>query len=141
MSDRELREIVKEVIADIDSGRLRVPRPRFRRLRALLGPPVFAAALGTAAMGCGRAVGISGGDGGVGPDSSVQPDATVEMYDAEAEPDAEVPQLDSGLVLMYGQPFPEFTDADVEDADQPDGPDGGVIDMYGVPFFDDEDDY
>ena len=139
MSDRELREIVKQVIADIDTGRLRVPRPRFRKLRALLGPPVFAATLGAAAMGCGRAVGVADGDGGLGPDSTMGPDATVEMYDAQPgpEPDAAPPGLDGGPVLMYGEPFPEFADAEVE---PPDDPDGGVMDLYGVPFFDDEDD-
>lgn len=130
MSDRELRKIVKEVIADIDSGRIRLPRPRWSRLKALLAPPVIAASLGMAAMGCDdRAVGISD-DGGV----------QHHIYDAgEESPDA-ARFPDGDFFPAYGEPFPELTDASTEEPDADEvGLDGGFFGVYSVPFFDDED--
>ena len=130
MSDRDLREIVKEVITDIDSGRIRLPRRRFGRLRALLATPVIAASLGVAAMGCDdRAVGISE-DGGV---QHQVDDAGEESCDAARFPDGD-------FFPVYGEPFPELTDASAEEPDADGvGLDGGIVGVYSVPFFDDQD--
>lgn len=147
MSDRELRQVLLDVISDIDSGRVRVPRRRGRGWRKTMGSAVLVTALGMGsaglATGCDiRSVGQSV-DGGA--------DATARV-DAGPAPAYGEPFLDAGPVLEYGEPFYDggiqpayaepFVDAgSMEDygvppvwdaAIYPDG--GGDVPAYGVPF-------
>ena len=76
MSDREMRLLLNDVIADIEAGRVK-PRRRFGRLKAVLGGGALAATLA-----------LSGCDAESAPVYGVPPDATVQ-YDAESDTDAQ----------------------------------------------------
>jgi hypothetical protein len=96
MDDRELREVLRDVIADLDDGRAE-PRPR-RRIRCWLGPPFVVGAL---AFGL-----ITGCDEGAHPgqDAFVQLDSgAVDAYgipaDGEAVADAGVDAEVDGMIL------------------------------------------
>ena len=106
MTEREMRKILGEVVDDLDSGRVRVPRPKRRRLRSVVAPAILAAGLGLAgaAMGCdGRNVGTEG-DGSARPDVMVGQDAGTVQQDAEVE-------VDGGPIWAYGI---VFEDAEVD---------------------------
>jgi hypothetical protein len=116
MSDREIREVLQEVIADIDAGRVdpRSPARRRRRrerpylLGRWLGPPLLAASLGVAAAAGAGATGCTMRNVGV---------------DEDASGDARV-EVDGGNQELYGVVGP--------DAGLDAGVDGGNIDLYGV---------
>ncbi len=132
MSDRELRQILQDVIEDIDSGRVRPPR----RLMRWLGPSALAVSLGVAgAAGCdARPVGVES-DGGVAVtvDAGLEQDAEPPRADAQVTPDAQ-PQLDAGPLVMYGPAWPPVDGGAMEDYGvSPVEPDGGPFDLYGVP--------
>ncbi|MDY0001435.1 MAG: hypothetical protein RBU30_09095 [Polyangia bacterium] len=137
MSERDIRKILDEVIADLDAGRV-VPRPRGRlsRLGAALGAPA-ALAVGLAIGGCDEpavAYGVppvdaSHLDAGLDARADARPDARL---DDGATEDYGVPQvdgsldgsLDDGAVVDYGVPQ---VDGSLDD--------GAVVD-YGVPQVD-----
>jgi hypothetical protein len=98
MDDRTLRELLQEVMADLDR-RMQAPR---RRLPHLVGPALLAASLGLA--GCtGRSIGS-------GEDAA----HTVRYTEEDAGPEMDA---------AYQAPFDAAPDADVSDA----GDDGGSI--------------
>ena len=95
MDDRELREVLRDAIADLDAGRAE-PRPR-RRIRRWLGPPFALGVLSLLGPGC---------DEGVHPgqDAFVQLDTgAVDAYgipvDGEAVADAGVDAEVDGMIL------------------------------------------
>ncbi len=126
MSDRELRQVLQDVIDDIDTGRV-IPR-RGRPLRTLLIGSALAA--GLALAGCGRPVyGVPDVDATVDAADAQTDDGAMEAYgippldaawDASPSTDASV---DAGPTEDYGAP-------DVDASTEVD--DGGVF-LYGVP--------
>jgi hypothetical protein len=102
MPEPELRQILRDVIADIDAGRVDV-RPRRRRGR-WLGSSVVAAALG-----------LAGGALGAG----------CEQHALGVDRDAAV---DAGSIVLYGI---ARTDAALDAAADAEV-DGGNVDLYGV---------
>lgn len=140
MSDREMRELLQGVIADIESGRVRVRSLRSRVVR-YLGPPLLAASLGMA--GC--------SDTGVAPtqDASVQ-DANVEdggpqpaymsPYDAMVPGDAvyQSPPVDAyvpddGIAPAYMGPFDAGPEPDYMAPFDGGVEDGGPMPLYMGP--------
>jgi hypothetical protein len=122
MSDQDLRAILDQVITDLDSGRLQPPGRLHHRLGRLLAPPLLAVGLGLGAIACdGRNLGIAEGDATHQDDN--------QQVDAGIQPAYIAPEVDSGLVLMYGPPFPDIVDAAVpEDAEPPNAS------LYSAPF-------
>jgi len=119
MSDRDLRQILNDIIDDLDTGRLRAHRPR--RLLRWLGAPVLAATLGLGGAGCeDRAIGYA-------------EDAGVQQMDAASHEDAAVQQVDAGSIFAYGIPPMDDAGAEAMDAAVEEW-DGGAYDLYGVPF-------
>jgi hypothetical protein len=135
MSDTDLRRILDEVIADLDTGRVVLPRPRGFRLGALLAGPALAA--GMALAGCQEPqtlYGVPPTDGQVA-DATVDSGPVVEYAAPDASADA---ALDDGAITLYSAPpdsgvldggaVPEYggppTDA---------GPDGGPVPLYQAP--------
>lgn len=119
MSDRDLRRILNEIIDDLDSGRVRAPRPR--RLVRWLGAPMLAASLGLGAAGCDdRAIGYVD-------------DAGVQQIDAGTTEDYAAPPVDGGAIFAYGiPPIEQDAGTPIADAGAEEW-DGGDF-MYGVPF-------
>ena len=135
MSDQEMRQVLKEVIEDLDSGRIRIPR-RPGTLTRLLAPPLVAATMGLSAMACdARSLGQDPGDTDAA--AQVQQDAAAEVpTDASVNaPDAAPPVLDGGLILMYGEPW--LPDSGLMPAyGEPWLPDAGEAPAYAHPFID-----
>ena len=104
MGDRELRQVLLDVIDDIDTGRA-VPY-RGRGFRMFLAGSALAA--GLAVVGCGRAVLAYGGpptDAYVVPIMDARPEGGA--VDATPTTDASVAadaDLDDGGVFLYGVP-------------------------------------
>ena len=118
MSDKELRSILHEVIADIDTGRIRTWSPRILRLA---GPPLLAASLGLA--GCGDTTVSSPQDASVldaRSDSDITPPldaAYMAPFDASVDSGSNVDyaapfdaSVDSGSNVDYAAPFDGGTD-------------------------------
>ncbi len=132
MSDRDMRELLHQVMADIEKGRVQRPRPRRRfRLGPWLAPPLLAASLGLA--GCDdRSVGSATDATVVDAATDAGPDtAYMAPFDAAMDtgvmPPYMAPPFDAGPEPDYASPF----DATVEE-------DGGAIPLYmGPPPSDD----
>lgn len=124
MNDNDLRRMLKDVIEEIDSGRITLKRPGSSLLRRLLRPGILAASLslGMGAAGCDtRSVG-SPYDGTVQQDVYNSPDAAymapfdaayMAPFDAGPQPDAglsdaavEDAEIDGGMVVLYMGPPP-----------------------------------
>lgn len=131
MSDFEMRDLLRQVMADIEAGRIPRKRP-WRRLGPWLAPPLLAASLGLAA--CGQTPVGSDLDATVTTDAvmdSTPPGDAAYMAPFDAAIDAEVdtgvmppymaPPFDAGPEPDYASPF----DASVEDA--------GSIPLYMGP--------
>ncbi len=116
MGDRELRQVLLDVIEDIDTGRA-VPR-RGRGFRLLLAGSALAAGLSLA--GCDRAVmeyGAPPTDAYVAPIMDARPEGgAVDAYG--------IPMLDAGADAAPTMDASVAADADLDD--------GGVF-LYGVP--------
>jgi hypothetical protein len=145
MSDKDYRQLLSEVMQEIDSGRLTVRHPRGGLFR-YLGPPLLAASLGLGA--CGDTAIGTGQDAGPGDDGTVATDAVgyadaayMAPFDARPWPDAR--PLDGYVIPPYmgppfdGGPVPEYmgptVDAGSEDED------GGITPLYMAPPEPDED--
>lgn len=129
MSDRKMRELLEQVMADIDKARIPRPRPR-RRLGPWLAPPLLAASLGLGLAGCtDTAVGTE-------QDATVTADAVIDAgpavdaaymapFDASMDtgvmPPYMAPPFDAGPEPDYASPF----DATVQD--------GGAMPLYMGP--------
>lgn len=105
MSDREMRRLLNDVIADIESGRVK-PRRRFGRLGALVGGGAIAATL--ALTGCFEATpayGVPPTDATVQYDSGTNIDGTVDAGPVVdyGGPDIDA-AIDAGPVVDYGGP-------------------------------------
>lgn len=129
MSDREMRRLLNDVIADIEAGRVN-PRRRLGRLGALLGGGAIAATM--ALTGCFEA----------SPAYGVPPTDSTVQYDGDVDagpvieyggPDIDA-AVDAGPVVDYGGPD---IDAAVDAGPVVDygGPDidGGAVPEYGSP--------
>ena len=96
MSDREMRRLLNDVIADIEAGRVK-PRRRLGRLGALIGGGAIAATL--ALTGC---------DTDPAPAYGVPPDSTVVQHDGDVDAGPVVdyggPDIDAGSMPEYGSP-------------------------------------
>jgi hypothetical protein len=114
MSDRDIRQILNEIIEDFDAGRLRMVRTRLPTVRNVVGSALVAVALGLGGAACdGRGVGTAT-DAGVQRDVAVQVDGGMDLlYMA--------PMVDAGPMPEYAEPFQ----------------DGGIMPAYGEPFYDD----
>lgn len=121
MSDRELRQVLQDVIEDMDSGRV-VPWRGGRRLKTVVAGAALAA--GLALAGCGKPVyGVVGVD--ARPDTGATDAYGIPLMDTGATDAYGIPQMDTGVDAA------PTTDASVsEDAGLVD--DGGVF-LYGVP--------
>jgi hypothetical protein len=110
MDDRDLRSLLHEIIADLDAGRIAVPRPR--TLAQRIGAPVLATALGLGLGAC------SGGSSPPPRDQSgpVQRDAPKDRAARPPAQDAAVPPA------MDPASAPEYA-----------APDPGAVNEYGVP--------
>ena len=99
MSDRDLRQVLEEVMADIDAGRLQVgPRRRWRRLKAALGGSALALSLSLGMASCNMPVaayGVPPTDAGVDAGADVDGGPVV---------DYGVPEVDGGAMPEYGSP-------------------------------------
>ena len=119
MSEQDIRRILGEVIADIDAGRVVIPRPRGFRIGALLAGPALA--VGMALSGCDRENALYGVPPTDGQVADAQLDARPNVDDGgpfdAAIPDATV---DDDAVVLYGVP----PDATLDD---------GAVVEYGVP--------
>lgn len=140
MSDRDMRQLLREVMADIEEGRVPKPRPRRSRLTPWLFPPLLAASLGLAACDD-RSVGTSG-DATVPTDAITDTGPTADAIYAAPPVDAAMdtgvsppymaPPFDAGPGPEYGSPFdagpePDYAspfDATVDD---------GAIPVYLAP--------
>jgi hypothetical protein len=110
MDDRDLRSLLHEIIADLDAGRIAVPRPR--TLAQVIGAPVLATALGLGLAAC------SSGSSPPPRDQS-GPVQRAEPRDRAAPP----PALDAAAPrAMDPAPTPEYA-----------APDPGPVNEYGVP--------
>ncbi len=123
MSDREMRRLLKDVMADIEAGKVK-SRRRLGRLGALIGGGAIAATMALSAC-----------DTEPAPAYGVPPDSTVVQYDAD---------VDAGPVIEYGGPdIDAGVDASTSvDADIDAGPvvdyggpdiDAGEMPLYGSP--------
>ena len=109
MSDTELRRILTEVIEDLDTGRVILPRPVRPGIRALLAGPALAA--GMALTGC------------LGGPVYGAPSTDARIVDAA---------LDGGGVdAMYAAPW----DAHVDAAPGPDAAPDSRVDDGGAPEY------
>jgi hypothetical protein len=111
MSDTELRKILRDVIDDLDQGRVRVPgRLPWKRVA---GAMILSAGLGLGGLaGCNeRALGAD-------TDAS-SADASVTL-DSGSGRDGAQPYPDGGVITAYGEPFL----------------DGGILPPYSQPFLD-----
>lgn len=124
MSERELRQILDEVISEIDAGRIDL-RSRRLRLGRWLGPPLVAATLGLT----GASLGTGCTERSVGTSQDASTDARVGLdsgsVDAYGIPYADA-AVDSGNVDLYGV-VPE--DAGIVDA----AIDGDIPLPYAAP--------
>ena len=120
MSDREMRELLHQVMADIDEGRVRRPTPRRRfRLAPWLAPPLLAASLGLAACddtAVGSTTDATTVDAAV--DAGPAPDAAyMAPFDAEVDtgvmPPYMAPPYDGGPEPDYASPFDASVPEDV----------------------------
>jgi len=131
MSDREMRNLLQQVMADIEASRgtgPRLPRRLKRGLGPWLAPPLLAASLGLAA--CGNTAVGTDRDATVTTDAVMDASPPVDAaymapFDAEADigvmPPYMAPPFDAGPEPDYASPF----DAAVED--------GGSIPVYMGP--------
>lgn len=127
MSDHKMRELLRQVMADIETGR--VPRPRLpKRLAPWLAPPLLAASLGLAA--CGHTAVGTERDATVATDAITDAAPLVDAiyaapFDAAMDtgvmPPYMAPPFDAGPEPDYASPF----DASVDDA--------GSIPLYMGP--------
>jgi hypothetical protein len=93
MDDQQLRDLLHEIIHDVDAGRVTVPRPR--GLAAALGAPVLVAALGLGAC--------SGAGQSPAREPAARRDAPPPAADAAA---AMAPDLGPPVAPAYGVPPP-----------------------------------
>jgi len=135
MSDRELRRLLNEVIDDIETGKVKLPRRgRLARLGVGLGAPA-ALAIGMAMAGCDpptAAYGVPPVDAGVhdaGPDAEVDAGPVIEYGGPEIDA-----AVDDGAVVDYGVPPVDgsLDDGAVVDYGVP-PVDGGAMPEYGSP--------
>lgn len=146
MNEKEMRSLLRQVIEDLDAGRIQAPRGRLRALGRRLGPPLLAAGIGLGLAACeARAIGAEG-DAGVRPDAVARVDATIApaygipwLVDAGPMPEYAEPFLDAGPTLEYMAPFidagplPDAGDDFALYSAPPIERDGGLVPAYGVP--------
>ena len=132
MSDREMRDLLNEIISDLASGKLRVRRPS-SRLGRIAGPPLLALSLGLGMAAC------EGNPVGTVRDATVE-DA-MSMADAAYMAPFDAQATDADPILPYMAPFdagpmPEymgpFEDAGVQD-DAGEYEDAGEMPLYMGP--------
>ena len=129
MSDRELRQVLRDVIEDIDTGRV-VPWRGGRRLKTMLAGAALAA--GLALTGCtDEAVGVAPD---AGPDTGATDAYGIPLMDTGATDAYGIPQMDTGVPtdvdVVDAGPTEDYGAPDVDAGPMPD--DGGVF-LYGVP--------